>query len=1244
MIQLIPEGPEIPEELEQDLRNDKLVFFCGAGISINNNLPAFNKLVETVCNKLNIDINNYSILKEAKKKKDYDGILDILEGNEYFSPEILRKTVIDILSNDQDSPEIHKALLDLSSLSNKKGYRLVTTNFDRLFFKARPDLKYVDSAPKLQLPRKETWKNLTFLHGVIDKEKDPEGKNLILTKKDFGLAYLHDNWTARFIIQLFQDFTILFIGYSMDDPVMKYLLSSIRYEKGRRKQEDKNFAYAFAKYQDENKWKYRGITPIPYTVKENDNHSLLYDTIKKWAEFKNTGLIGRKIWLKNQLNIKYTNSDKSKAKNVTSVLKIDKKLAEYFPKIDLSIEDNRDSKKTHPVCISWLKALDEQKILNKLTCKTAQTKSQKWYPMWEPLNNLEENIIEWLLQHLDKKELISWVITKGCFLHPYFKQQIRFKINSLENNTNNHIVLNNHILKFWNTVISNSYNSEKNLEYPYNDTNTVISLNQNYCPAKMQYFLEWLEPYIEFSRFFNYHTETAFDEKIYEPHLKIIMKEWPYEEALNNETALLTHAEDFTNLLKKAMETAKYFEIIKEKNSDPFFMHRPSIADHEQNRNYKSWIYLINLTRDSFDLAMEKDKNLANLLLNRWKLYPYSIFYRLILYAVTKYCNLNEETALNLLKQPCILWSASGQNEVFKYLKIRTHSKSNLNTLLSLIIKGPPSHLFKEKINAPKFDKMKEIEIFYRLRCLKKSDTVFPKDVEELYNTIQKKYSMQLKVEKDDQSDFPFFHSGISARWGSDTKDYNNFTAEEIYNDLKTIESDHFPEENSKENGFRKLVKQEPDKAFTVIKMFSNKDIERASIYGTFIYTISEIQDIEKSNKYFLEALKKLDNFKDVFLKKILWSLVYSLYLKAGPAYHNNIFKKWWNRLWKLSIESHTEQNLNRNFYHNALNSLLGRLSNSIFTILWNILPEKTPRKKIPEEIKPYFKSIIKVGRDTDPAILSFFGVYLWHLWHLDNDWVIKNIKPLMHKQTNQNIWKALWEGYSYRIIVSPDFIIDFKDQILDLILHNTDITGIPTNKNTALCETVAEILFITTGGKWMNNIFNDDEEKKQIVQATNKDILESLSRKVWNFLKDSDKPEDLWKTKIKSWIKNFWPLQNNRRNVKIIENLCLIILYCGQKMPDAFTNLQHIIINSPQPDDRFMVINHITRHCNEKLQHIFDYPNELLKILDLNLPADNTLYSIFRDDLKNVLEKLKNKHPEIKNEEIYKNLIDKIS
>ena len=200
----------------------------------------------------------------------------------------------------------------------------------------------------------------------------------------------------------------------------------------------------------------------------------------------------------------------------------------------------------------------------------------------------------------------------------------------------------------------------------------IKDLNKNYSYSKIRELLFCLEPQIGFEAYFYNENFSEFldSDKIYETKLEIRM-DYPSLESLKDEI-VLRHAEDWTNLLKRAMDLAEWAELIED-GHDPFYIQRPSIADHEQNKNHYSWTYLIDLTRDSFDLAMDKDKKLAELLLNKWRSYPYSLFYRLILYAVTKHSDLDEDIAIDLFKNnKSVLWSLSCQNEILRYLSGQT--------------------------------------------------------------------------------------------------------------------------------------------------------------------------------------------------------------------------------------------------------------------------------------------------------------------------------------------------------------------------------------------------------------------------------------------------------------------------------------------------------------------------------------------------------------------------------------------
>ena len=237
MPELVSGGPIIPVKLMNRLDNGEAVFFCGAGVSVGtgSGLPTFVDLVQHVYDKNGMTPDD--VEKEAlhhgepdkkKRRPQLDKALDLLERPHRLGAPALRRTVIERLSvAPTGALPVHKALIALSR--HEDGVRLVTTNFDKRFEEAEPDLKHIDAAPKLPIPRRHSWKSLVHLHGRIDEDDD--GTDLVLTAADFGRAYLTDRWAARFVTELFREFTVVFVGYSVADPVMSYMVDALAAER-----------------------------------------------------------------------------------------------------------------------------------------------------------------------------------------------------------------------------------------------------------------------------------------------------------------------------------------------------------------------------------------------------------------------------------------------------------------------------------------------------------------------------------------------------------------------------------------------------------------------------------------------------------------------------------------------------------------------------------------------------------------------------------------------------------------------------------------------------------------------------------------------------------------------------------------------------------------------------------------------------------------------------------------------------
>ena len=246
MPELVAKGPDVPVDLLNQLDDERVVFFCGAGVSMggNSGLPRFRRLLCEVYQSNHIEPDD--VEAEALSQPAYDKVFELLERQERLGPQQLYESVVAQLSVSPTGPlQMHRDLLALSRVEG--GHRLVTTNFDKRFGEAAAELPghgqelRIHDAPALPVPNRHRWRTLVHLHGRIQSEGNRS--DLVLTSADFGRAYLTERWAARFVTALFREFTVVFVGYSLSDPVMKYLVDAVAAE--RAKGDNLGKAYAF---------------------------------------------------------------------------------------------------------------------------------------------------------------------------------------------------------------------------------------------------------------------------------------------------------------------------------------------------------------------------------------------------------------------------------------------------------------------------------------------------------------------------------------------------------------------------------------------------------------------------------------------------------------------------------------------------------------------------------------------------------------------------------------------------------------------------------------------------------------------------------------------------------------------------------------------------------------------------------------------------------------------------------------
>lgn len=280
------DGPSIPDLLLEQRDQGRVIFLCGAGVSLNSGMPTFTALTKHVMEffdppeeaQLTSSFRPWLEKSEAPKTP-LDQIFHLLY-QEYGRDDV-NALVAERLQagNSIKTESIEHKIISRISADQEGNPQVVTTNFDRLFeqtlVKVTGNIHEPPSFPDINLGVPLT--GITYLHGRIQEPKTKQHP-YVLSSADFGRAYLSEGWATNFIRSLLKNYTVVLIGYQAEDPPVKYLLQGLNHDG----LSDRSNLYAFdmgIPEEIEAKWRDRGVTSIAYK-----DHPQLCRSLEAWAE------------------------------------------------------------------------------------------------------------------------------------------------------------------------------------------------------------------------------------------------------------------------------------------------------------------------------------------------------------------------------------------------------------------------------------------------------------------------------------------------------------------------------------------------------------------------------------------------------------------------------------------------------------------------------------------------------------------------------------------------------------------------------------------------------------------------------------------------------------------------------------------------------------------------------------------------------------------------------------------------
>lgn len=289
-MRFIDNGPSIPDELLLARDQGRVVFFCGAGVSLAKaELPDFFGLTEKVIKSLGVTSDSpvHKVLEhawEVQEKTNVPGLIsaDRLFGlleREFYRSDI-EKAVAEALRSDNPDLTAHQVMIDLATTPTGL-VRLVTTNFDRLFNDCDASLNSWQPPSLPSLARPKDLNGIVYLHGRASEEYScAEEDGFILSSAEFGRAYLAEAWATDFFKEILSKYIVVFVGYGADDPPVHYLLEAL--SKGRENLE-RIYAFQSGSHEESRaKWQHKGVEAIAYDPA--DGHKALWGSLEMWAE------------------------------------------------------------------------------------------------------------------------------------------------------------------------------------------------------------------------------------------------------------------------------------------------------------------------------------------------------------------------------------------------------------------------------------------------------------------------------------------------------------------------------------------------------------------------------------------------------------------------------------------------------------------------------------------------------------------------------------------------------------------------------------------------------------------------------------------------------------------------------------------------------------------------------------------------------------------------------------------------
>ncbi|PZA05959.1 MULTISPECIES: anti-phage defense-associated sirtuin Dsr1 [unclassified Meiothermus] len=1225
-MQFIANGPDIPEALLDAHEEGRVVFFCGAGVSYPAGLPGFKGLVDKIYHF--VGTTRTHLEDETYQRGQYDATLDLLERRLPGQRLAMRRVLHDILKpklRRKGATYTHEALLQLAK-DRGNALRLVTTNFDLIFehvARRRTNKLSLNAfvAPMLPIPKRSRWNGLVYLHGRLPTDRNDEAalNQLVLTSGDFGLAYLTERWAARFVSELFRNYIVCFVGYSINDPVMRYMMDALAAD--RMLGEMLPQAYAFGDCppgQERAKtieWEAKGVTPILYDPA--NGHAALQRTLKAWADTYRDGVLGKERIVVNHALARPSASTQQDdfvgrmlwALSDPSGLPA-KRFAEFDPVPSLDwLKAFSDDRYRH-ADLARFGVLSRADADNKLAFSLIHRPAPYTHAPWMSLlstittgsswDDVMFQLARWLTRHLNDPALILWVAQHGGQLHDRWHWLIEDELGRLarlerEGKTaeldairaNAPNAIPRPLMRIlWRLLLTGRIKSlSKDLGlYRWKDR-----FRRDGLTATLRLELrDLLAPKVMLRKPFRWGDEDR-DEAAAPQRLRQLV-DWELVLAVDNAYSSLRNLletdhwsralpmllDDFQQLLRDALDLLRELGEAGDR-SDRSFLYLPSISPHWQNRGFPDWVTLIELVRDAWLSVRSTDPARARRVAQDWFALPYPTFKRLALFAASQDGCIAPEQWVDWLTidDAWWLWSVETRRETMRLLVLQgTSLTPEARTKLeAAILTGPPRHMFRDDLKPDEWQSLVEHSVWLRLAKLNQGGCQLGDAALTRFNELTEAHP-EWKLSKHEREEFSHWMSGTGDPDFEESRqvDIAPRKRKELVEWLKHSPP---PQRPFREDTWRETCKKHFANAGAALGDLAQEGIWPIDRWNDVFYAWAESGRLAKRTWRCVAPL--VQAMPEDKLEKLAHALTWWL-RKVSETIDSNedIFIDLCRRILALSYEP---EGGNGDPVTRAINHPVGHVTEALLNIWFNRKP--SDNDGLPDDIKSLFTQLCDTQKEQFRHGRVLLASRLIALFRVDRSWTETHLLPLFDWTRDPIEAKVVWQGFLWSPRLYQPLLIAIKEPFLATASHYAELGEFARQYAAFLAYAALNPLDSYTA-----------QDFRTAIGALPQEGLNEVARALVQALEAAGElQEEYWRNRIQSFWHDIWPKSRSLASNSIAESLALLTIAARGEFPSALSAVIDWI--SPVEHPHFVV------HRLHESALVKQFPKDALRLLD---------------------------------------------